>query len=68
MTFKMSFTDYLEEFGFTKAEFARLIGVSPETVVRWKEEPPRVVMMLLEERRASRELLEAIRDLLRERQ
>jgi len=64
----MTFTDYLEEFGFTKAEFARLIGVSPETVVRWKEEPPKVVILYLEELRASKELLEAIRDLLREHQ
>jgi len=63
----MTFTDYLEEFGFTKAEFARLIGVSPETVGRWKEEPPKVVILYLEELRASRELLEAIRDLLRDR-
>jgi len=47
----VKFSEFLEEFGYSKAEFARLIGVSPETVSRWGEEPPRVVMLYLEERR-----------------
>jgi len=60
----MTFTDYLEEFGFTKAEFARLIGVSPETVVRWKEEPPRVVILYLEEKKALRNLASQVSDIM----
>jgi len=58
------FSDYLEEFGFTKAEFARLIGVRPETVVRWKEEPPKVVILYLEEKKALRNLASQVSDIM----
>ena len=44
----MDFGEYLEEFGWSQAEFARMIGYSPDTVSRWRGEPPQIVMMYLE--------------------
>jgi len=44
----MDFAGYLEYFGWSQAELARRIGVVPETVGRWKGDPPQVVMMYLE--------------------
>ena len=45
----MTFLDYLEYFEWSQAEFARIIEVTPETVSRWKGDPPRIIMLYLDE-------------------
>ena len=45
----MTFQDYLEYFEWSQAEFARIIEVTPETVSRWKGDPPRIIMLYLDE-------------------
>jgi len=45
----MEFHEYLEHFGWSQAELARRIGVSPDTVSRWRGVPPQLVMMYLEQ-------------------
>ena len=45
----MDFRQYLEHFGWSQAELARRIGVTPDTVSRWKGQAPQVVLMYLEE-------------------
>ena len=47
----MEFDQYLEYLGLSKAEFAREIGVTADTVSRWRGDPPRIYMMWLSERR-----------------
>ena len=44
----MEFDQYLEYLGLSKAEFAREIGVTPDTVSRWRGDPPKLVMKFLE--------------------
>ena len=46
----MEFDQYLEYFGLSKAEFAEEIGVTPDTVSRWRGDPPVVVLLYLKER------------------
>ena len=46
----MEFNQYLEYLGLSKAEFARQIGVTPDTVSRWRGNPPKLVMLYLRER------------------
>ena len=43
----MIFSQRLYNLGLTKKEFARRIGKRPETVIRWREAPPREIIMLL---------------------
>jgi len=45
----MDFKQYLAYFGWSQANLARRIGVSPDTVSRWKGQAPQVVLMYLEE-------------------
>ena len=45
----MNFLDYLAHFGWSQAQFARRIGVTPETVSRWGGEAPTSVMLYLGE-------------------
>jgi len=47
----MDFRQYLEHFGWSQAELARRIGVTPDTVSRWKGQAPQVVLMYLGELR-----------------
>lgn len=56
----MNFREYLEYFGWSQAEFARQIGVVPETVTRWRGSPPLLVMEFLELKRTSNEYVRAV--------
>ncbi len=47
----MDFRAYLEYFGWTQREFAERINVTEETVSRWKNSPPTLVSLYLEERK-----------------
>ena len=57
----MEFDQYLEYLGLSKAEFAREIGVTPDTVSRWRGEPPKIYMMWLSERRKRILFLQSLR-------
>ena len=52
----MDFKQYLVYFGWSQANLARRIGVSPDTVSRWKGQAPQVVLMYLEELRKNEEV------------
>ena len=43
----MKFGEYLEYFGWSQAEFARRVKVSPDTVSRWRGEPPEIYLLYL---------------------
>ena len=51
----MGFRSDLLYLNLSKAEFARQIGVSPDTVSRWGSEPPKVVKLYIKERLARRD-------------
>ena len=55
----MKFREYLKYFGWSQAEFAREIGVTPDTVSRWKGQPPKLVMLYLELKRTSNDVVRA---------
>ena len=55
----MDFKAYLDYFGWSKAQFAKKIGVTPDTVSRWKE-PPKLVMLYLEEMYSHREYVQDV--------
>lgn len=44
------FDNLLRENGLTKAQFAKIIGYSPNQVTRWGENPPGWVILLLDYR------------------
>ena len=46
----MDFRGYLKYFGWSQAEFARKVGVTPEAVSRWTGSPPKIYVMWLRER------------------
>ena len=48
----MDFRAHLNYFGWTQREFAERIGVQKETVSRWNNKPPKLVILYLEERKA----------------
>ena len=52
----MDFKQYLVYFGWSQANLARRIGVSPDTVSRWKGQAPQVVLMYLEQLRKNEEV------------
>ena len=56
----MGFDQYLECLGLSKAEFAREIGVTPDTVSRWRGESPKLVMLYLGERYAARQVFKLV--------
>ena len=43
----MDFKQYLTYFGWTQAQFAREIGVTADTVSRWKGSPPKIYLLYL---------------------
>lgn len=51
------FAELLGFHGLLKRDLAKEIGVTPETVSRWKDEPPELVMMWLREKKQT-QLLE----------
>ncbi len=51
-----TFTDALKSTGYSKAKVARELGVSPEQVSRWREEPPRYAMAYLEQIERNQEI------------
>ena len=52
----MDFKQYLVYFGMSQAELAKRIGVTPDTVSRWKGQAPQVVLMYLEQLRKNEEV------------
>lgn len=44
----MGFRDLLLRAGITKAELARRLGLSPNTVSKWRDSPPRYAVAYLE--------------------
>ena len=56
----MKFRDYLKHFGWSQAEFAREIGVTPDTVSRWRGDPPKLVMEFLDLKRTGNEYVRAV--------
>ena len=46
---RRSFTDALESTGYSKARVARELGISPEQISRWREEPPQYAMAYLQQ-------------------
>jgi len=40
--------EILARLGWSRKYFAERIGVSPDTVSRWKDDPPQLVMLYLE--------------------
>ena len=55
----MKFREYLKYFGWSQAQFAKEIGVTADTVSRWKGHPPKLVMEFLELKRTSNEYVRA---------
>ncbi len=51
-----TFTDALKSTGYSKARVARELGISPEQVSRWREEPPCYAMAYLEQIEKNQEI------------
>ena len=51
----MGFRSNLLYLNLSKAEFARQIGVTPDTVSRWGDDPPKLVRLYIRERLARRD-------------
>lgn len=56
----MGFRSNLLHLNLSKAGFARQIGVSPDTVSRWGDDPPKVVRLYIKERLARRDFARRI--------
>jgi len=57
----MDFRGYLEYFGWSQGELARQIGVTPETVSRWRGDVPKVVLLYLGEKYRHAEYVKGLR-------
>lgn len=44
----MTFDELLKRAGITKAELARKLGITPNTISTWKSEPPQYATAYLE--------------------
>ncbi|NIT13533.1 MAG: hypothetical protein GWN14_25100 [candidate division Zixibacteria bacterium] len=51
-----SFTQELSDLGIRKSELARELGLSPEQISRWREEPPAYVIAFLKQVKKNREI------------
>lgn len=47
------FAKLLKKNGLNKSEFADLVGYHPNQVTRWKDNPPKWVLLLLEYRQSA---------------
>ena len=59
----MRFTEYLKSFGLSKGQFAQMAGVDRNTVSRWGESPPEIVMMWCRERYRHNEFCRKVREI-----